>query len=289
MILGIEGGGTQTRIAHESDSGEVHFRAFDVSIKFRDTGITAAVARLAGILEEHYDRPAAIALALSGASNADDRSTFQLKLSERLGIPASRIHIETDSAVALTACTASTTTKVLLISGTGSIGIGQDALGTVRTVGGWGPTIGDEGSGRAIGRAALAHLAKVIDGREKATRLSDAMRHAIALTGNELIAYLKSADLQPALFARVVFETESERSTEILEDASHELAKLVQAVLLHIAANSERPKELFLSGSVAKSPEIMQRLKRHLPLMRMTPLEEDAPARTLLAIARALQ
>ena len=45
---------------------------------------------------------------------------------------------------------------VLLIAGSGSAALGRDRRGRLRRAGGWGPLIGDEGSGFWIGKEALA-------------------------------------------------------------------------------------------------------------------------------------
>lgn len=288
MVLGIEGGGSKTRIvAEDPRTHEATFRAFDVSIKYHAIGIPAAVERLAAIIEEHYHTSEAIALALSGASSG--AAEFAERLAERLQLSTTRIHVQTDSSLALDACPTNASVRIVLISGTGSIAIGRDPQGAVHTAGGWGPTLGDEGSGRAIGRAALAHLTRVLDKRERATLLSDALRREIALDGDELTSYLKSPELETAPFAKSVFDTDSKTSEDILEDAAHELAKLVQAVILRVSSvHTEHVRELFLSGSVAKSSDIRHRLQRHFPLLTLTALDEEAPARHLLERARAL-
>jgi glucosamine kinase len=286
MILGVEGGGSQTRIVAE-EAGRVTFRAFNVSIKYHAIGVSAAVERLAAIIEEHYRNPAAIALALSGAATGGE--DFARALAERLHLPHERVHVETDSALTLDACATDAAVRIVLISGTGSIAIGRDPNGAVHTAGGWGPVIGDEGSGRSIGRAALAHLTRVVDKREKPSELSDTLRREIGLDGDALHAYLKAPDLDTARFAKVVFETKSKISEDILEDAAHQLAKLVQAVILRVSSvHTEHVHELFLSGSVAKSIEIQQRLQSHFPLLTLRPMDEDAPARALLERARGL-
>jgi N-acetylglucosamine kinase-like BadF-type ATPase len=288
MLLGIEGGGTQTRIASRDASGAAQFKVYDTSIKFRDIGIPTASDRLARIIEADHPGTTAIAIALSGASDPGDRSEFAGQLAERLKLSASKVHVETDSAITLRACTTESSQKIVLIAGTGSICIGSDMNGAEHKAGGWGPLIGDEGSGVAIGRDALRHLTMVLDKRHAPTALSDALIHSIGLQGRELEAYLKSRELKLASAARVVFETESKTSDAILDAAAYALAELVQAVLLRIATHAPRPEALFLSGSVAKSDAIRSRLKRHLPLMAKVPLEEDAPALALLAIAEML-
>ena len=62
---------------------------------------------------------------------------------------------------------------IVVSAGTGSIAVGRDASGTHRRIGGYGWQMGDEGSGYAIGRAALGAVSRAHDGRSPRTALSD--------------------------------------------------------------------------------------------------------------------
>ena len=61
----------------------------------------------------------------------------------------------------------------MVSAGTGSIAVGRDATGVHRRIGGYGWQMGDEGSGYAIGRAALGAVSRAHDGRSPRTALSD--------------------------------------------------------------------------------------------------------------------
>lgn len=62
---------------------------------------------------------------------------------------------------------------VALVAGTGSVALGRDAAGRTARASGWGHIFGDEGSGYAIGQAALRAIARASDGRGPATSLTD--------------------------------------------------------------------------------------------------------------------
>jgi glucosamine kinase len=62
---------------------------------------------------------------------------------------------------------------IVLVSGTGSVAVGRTPDGTVHRRGGYGWQMGDEGSGYAIGRAALLAVGQARDGRGPATLLND--------------------------------------------------------------------------------------------------------------------
>jgi N-acetylglucosamine kinase-like BadF-type ATPase len=75
-----------------------------------------------------------------------------------------------DGAIALVAATDERPAAVL-IAGTGSIAYGEDTRGSYRA-GGWGPLVGDEGSGLEIARQACAAVLLAADGRAPDTALT---------------------------------------------------------------------------------------------------------------------
>ncbi len=60
---------------------------------------------------------------------------------------------------------------VVLIAGTGSIGLRRMPDGTLRRAGGWGPRIDDAGGGFWLGREACIAVARMLDGRGPSTLL----------------------------------------------------------------------------------------------------------------------
>ena len=62
---------------------------------------------------------------------------------------------------------------IVVSAGTGSVAVGRDRSGKQHRIGGYGWQMGDEGSGYAIGRAALGAVSRAVDGRSPRTALSD--------------------------------------------------------------------------------------------------------------------
>ena len=81
----------------------------------------------------------------------------------------------------MTAVVAGTEAGVVLIAGTGSIAMGINEAGAVERSGGWGPTLGDEGSGYDIARQALKAVAASFDGRAPRTALTERLCRQPAL------------------------------------------------------------------------------------------------------------
>ena len=61
----------------------------------------------------------------------------------------------------------------MVSAGTGSVAVGRDRAGQHHRIGGYGWQMGDEGSGYAIGRAALGAVSRAADGRSPRTALSE--------------------------------------------------------------------------------------------------------------------
>jgi glucosamine kinase len=70
---------------------------------------------------------------------------------------------------------------VLLVVGTGSIAWGRDPMGREIRVGGWGETLGDEGSGYWLGLQGLKAIARAADGRSASTALSRTVLERLGL------------------------------------------------------------------------------------------------------------
>ncbi len=105
---------------------------------------------------------------LAGAGN----SAVQERLSEALTkvlqdrrLPVPKFRFETDARIALEGAFRGGP-GIIVIAGTGSAVLGKLPDGAVRLVGGWGRTIGDEGSGYYVGLEAARAVARTIDGRD---------------------------------------------------------------------------------------------------------------------------
>jgi len=117
------------------------------------------------------DQVRAAYLALTGSGSAAAAVAAEL-------LPHTEIVVESDAMAAL-ASGAYGGPGVAVIAGTGSVavGIGSDGVRVFR--GGWGPTLGDEGSGYWIGLSALRVIARADDGVEPPTALTSLLCAAL--------------------------------------------------------------------------------------------------------------
>lgn len=131
---------------------------------------------------------------------------------------------------------------VLVLSGTGSMAWGKAADGREARAGGWGPLLGDEGSGYDIGRRGLVAVAFALDGRGPATALSEALPKALGVSDlGACLALLGDLPQPPrtavAGLARTLMQVAADGddvARAIVETAATDLAAHVEAIMLRL-------------------------------------------------------
>lgn len=129
---------------------------------------------------------------------------------------------------------------ILILSGTGSMAWARDAAGKSYRIGGWGETIGDEGSGHWIGRRVLGRISQSLDGRAAPTRLADAVFKALKLDPADPVNGLegwvsrlthpRSQISSLAAVCGATAEAGDAGAVAILEQAADELARHFHAI-----------------------------------------------------------
>ncbi|MBE3576127.1 MAG: hypothetical protein IMX00_00275 [Limnochordales bacterium] len=132
------------------------------------------------------ETPTAICLGMAGADRPDDQRVLTEALAAR-GWQGWPLHWVNDAAIVLAAGRTEGAVAAL-IAGTGSIVYAQAETGAdgesgpaVR-VGGWGPILGDEGSGYDLGRRALVAVLRAADGRGPQTALTEKILAELGLS-----------------------------------------------------------------------------------------------------------
>ena len=129
---------------------------------------------------------------------------------------------------------------ILILSGTGSMAWARDKTGKSYRVGGWGETIGDEGSGNWIGHRVLGLVSQSLDGRAAPTKMVDAIFQALKLDSADPVNGLEGwvsrlthprseISALAAVCARAA-EAGDAGAIAILEDAADELARHFRAI-----------------------------------------------------------
>lgn len=256
LFVGVDGGATRTRVLILDPDGNRRARRTGPGALVRAAdpiaGADALMDLVRDTLTDADAQPPAAALccALAGAGRRAERIALEDELARRGAAQHVRVVGDVDAALR---DAFDHGPGILVIAGTGSIAVGRNADGQVIRVGGWGERMGDEGSGFALGIAALQAVARAHDHRAPATTLTDVvLRYADASGPAALIAWAEAADKSRiAALAPLVLQAapHDDVATRILTDAAHHLADHVQT--LHTRLEPwDAPPHLALAGGV---------------------------------------
>jgi N-acetylglucosamine kinase-like BadF-type ATPase len=202
----------------------------------------------------------AACLGLAGVSRPEDVERFQAWTYVKF--PAAAVSIVNDAELLLAAGAPAGAPALALICGTGSIVYGRTVGGQLLHAGGWGYLFGDEGSGYAIGTAALRAVMHAHDGSGAPTLLTGLVLARRGLDDpSELVRSIYGAESPRAEIAGLADLVEQAASEDdalalaILDDAALALARTVQAVYRKL---SYTPVPLALSGSVILRGEYLR-------------------------------
>lgn len=147
---------------------------------------------------------------------------------------------------------------VLLLAGTGSAAWARGADGRTIRVGGWGQWLGDEGSGWALGQAALRSVAHAADGRGPKTALWPGVRQTLGFAADAPVDVLvpwaaEASKAEVAALAEVVAEAAAggdEVAGALLDDAADALVGHVAAIARRVSAETSPPLSVALAGGL---------------------------------------
>src|SRR5262245_4677321 len=249
--MGVDGGGTNCRavILGASDEvlGEGHAEAANhirVGMEAAIRHITQAVTQPCQQAKIELSQVAAACVGLAGVSHPDHNRQMLAALKEAL--PISDITLETDARVALAGATGAKP-GVVIIAGTGSIACGVNSRGRFARAGGWGPTMGDEGSGSYISHRALESVMMSYDyHNEPTSMMKPILRHFGVASPPELPPAIyddpDKAMREIAQLSKIAVRAAEEGdkvARGILKDAAKELAVAAIAVIEQLRMERE--------------------------------------------------
>lgn len=306
LLWGIDGGGTKTTVmlAESVPGGEPRVLASILagssnvnSRPWRE--ITAELSEVLCAVQQTANRPtgrdAALVAAFAGVGRPSVRQKWEDWFASK--DVANRIRI-VDDGEPLIAAGLPDGWGVVLIAGTGSSAFGRSPVGDYARAGGWGYLFGDEGSGFAIGRAALHEMTRFIDCGVELTSWMQSISGKWALAhSRDVVERVYSADEPRRCVASVApiiceaAECGDQHAQRILESAAEELATIVERV-----AQSLRLTDLSLplavsGGLIANSHYLQDKLARALRERGINPAPVTVvtePARGCIALAEKI-
>jgi N-acetylglucosamine kinase-like BadF-type ATPase len=262
LLIGVDVGASKTSVLMVGADGvrkqsEVPGAALRPGMVLRsaNTVVEAVRAILRGTGRATAD---VLVVGAAGAGRKEEHREFSRAL--RAEDIAGTVRVTTDGEIALRAAFG-LEPGILIAAGTGSIGIARDPAGEILTAGGYGWQMGDEGSGYAMGRAALGAVGRAHDDRGDATGLTQAVLEATRSESvPRLVRWAAAAGPgEVAILARHVVETAIGGDTvamEIVADAADALISLATSLGDRFPAGT--PASVALTGGLLRDGSSLQ-------------------------------
>ncbi len=200
IILGVDGGGTKTKIIASEYSGHILAEAIGYSINYNFIGMDNAIKNFINICNKlNLSKDTKITSVSIGNPAMDDEvhdimaDTFiECIKTYDLFDENTKYYMKSDAFMAFYGLTRGKE-GVLIISGTGSMGVAIDKKGNLYTVGGWGFPTNDDGSGYYIAVEGLKAAFNYADGiNPGGNLLQAALRFFNTNKARELIGILNN-------------------------------------------------------------------------------------------------
>jgi N-acetylglucosamine kinase-like BadF-type ATPase len=178
-LVGADVGGTKTAVA-VSEDGRILGRADGPGGAVRPGRALVAATTITEVVRRAMSaagRLTADVMVVGAAGAGREPEREELRKALRAENIAPNVVVTTDIDIALAAAFQDGP-GIVVSAGTGSVAVGRDKAGKRHRIGGYGWQMGDEGSGYAIGRAALGAVSRAVDARSPKTALSERVLQA---------------------------------------------------------------------------------------------------------------
>jgi N-acetylglucosamine kinase-like BadF-type ATPase len=284
ILIGADVGGSKTAVG-VSDGETILARADGAGAAIRPGRALASASVIAEVVRKALagaGRLSGDVLYVGAAGAGREPERDELRKALRAENLAPLVAVSTDIEIAL-AAVFDTGPGIVVSAGTGSVAVGRDRAGKQHRIGGYGWQMGDEGSGYAIGRAALGAVSRAADGRSPRTALSERVLSASRSEGfDDLIRWAAGASpAEVASLAPHVLDVAAHGdplAQGICDYAARELTQL--AVCLVPAMDVQPPVGVALTGGLLSSEGPLRRsvLARLREDANLSPIETRVDA-----------
>jgi glucosamine kinase len=251
FLIAVDGGGTSCRAVIAAPDGTplgnglAGLANIVTDLELARDNILAATrlaVQQAGLPEDRLSECASV-LGLAGANIGNHASRIAARLPFRIS------HVETDARIALQGALGDSDGAVAVV-GTGSVFMSR-TRGRIRSVGGWGPAVGDFCSGARLGRTLLQEVLQAYDGLRSGSELT---RTILARFGDDpgtLVEFAQAA--RPgdfASFAPLLFD-HADRGDPVASEIVMAATRYLEETLQALVAADDLP--FCLLGGLASS------------------------------------
>ncbi len=266
-VAGVDGGATHMRVLVRDGSGTEWAAGVEEGSLLGEGADEAVADRIAETLRRaggsgEVELPlSALCVGLAGAAGRpESRRLCEARLAAA-GV-AQVVRVVSDSEIALVDAFGESGEGILLISGTGSVGVGRVSgsgereMGRIVRVGGWGALLGDEGSAYRIGLEGIRAAVRGEEGRGPETALLPLVLEAIGGSSlQDLLGWSdRAAKAEIARLAPLVVRTGTEgdaASDRIVALAVEELAMHARALRVRYWTGSSAPPVALVGALIA--------------------------------------
>jgi len=255
-ICGIDAGGTTTRCILVNENGELLAESKAGPANYQVTGLANVAQEIRKAInvvckEAGINEIDVLGVGLAGVISKEDIQTVKNNL--LLIKQVKKCCITNDGEIAVLGAYAGEP-GIVVVVGTGSIIYGLKENGVTVKIGGWGPLLGDEGSGFWIGLKALQAIIKTGEGRNANTSLSSILMNSFNINDlEELVSFVyqdklsreKIAALAP-LVIRAMADGD-QVAKQIIEKGCDELILMITAMAKKI---NYQKKEIAVTGGL---------------------------------------
>ena len=258
-VIGIEGGGTKSVIAADSQGKVFYLQDFgalnihSISKEALMTNLSGAFHQFAQESQRALSDCMGVCIGAAGIDTEDDRLDMQSMLNQ-VDLSCASLVVN-DAEIAIKAGLGDQK-GILIIAGTGSIALAKSEYGEITRCGGWDYLVGDEGSGFWIASEAIRQSLSQYD---ETGLYSELLRQLVEKTGDQgvdgLMNYVYQAPFNKkriASLARVVSQLDEEGDLDagqVIQKASEELSDLAVKMIRKMKWESE-PFTILIHGSV---------------------------------------
>src|SRR5688500_18230135 len=283
--IGVDGGASKTAALVVDENGATHGTDLAGASNHRRVGIEEATRNIERAVNKALVE-AGVAIrnveyAYCGIAGSDHPVHRQRVIdSLRLFFPHGNFIVDTDARIALTGAVGFGP-GVVVIAGTGSVAFGRNADDEEARAGGWGPTLGDEGSGFWIAREGLSAIVRAHDGRGFATHMTNLLCIEYSMCSpDDLPRFVYAATTQIddiASYGKLVIEAAQagdDVAREILARGGSELAECVLAIARKLHMTDSEFAVAYVGGAFHAGDLLLEPMRLRL--------QRDAPGASLI-------